>query len=97
MTKPYRPSNGTEGAFFHEHWCCRCARDKAMREGHEIDECDDDELCQIIADTFAYDIDHPKYPKEWIEDDEGIPTCTAFVRAGDPLPEIDTHTLDLFA
>ena len=28
----YRPSNGTEGDCFFAGWCCKCQRDKAMRE-----------------------------------------------------------------
>lgn len=40
MSKPYRPSNGSEGADFFDTWCRRCARDKAMREGADFDECD---------------------------------------------------------
>jgi hypothetical protein len=91
----YRPSNGTEGACFFESWCSHCARDKAMSEGIDIDECDDDQVCQIIADTFAYDIDHPKYPIEWIYKD-GQPTCTAFIQAGQPIPLKDDLTMDMF-
>ena len=41
--RKYRPSNGTEGDMFLNAWCCHCARDKAMREGADFDECDDDE------------------------------------------------------
>lgn len=37
----YEPSNGSEGSAFLEFWCGRCARDKAMREGADLDECDD--------------------------------------------------------
>ena len=36
----WQPSNGTEGDEFIEHWCRRCSRDKAMREGADFDECD---------------------------------------------------------
>lgn len=93
--QPYRPSSGTEGACFFEAWCCRCARDKAMREGCDIDECDDNEKCQIIADTMCYDIDDPKYPKEWIEDESG-PRCTAFIESWEGVPEVDTKTIDMF-
>ena len=52
-TKLYRPSNGTEGHCFMEAWCCHCARDKAMREGADLDDCDDNEKCDIIAASFA--------------------------------------------
>lgn len=94
--EPYQPSNGTEGREFYRQWCCNCQRDKAMREGADFDECDDDELCEIIALTAAYDVSDPKYPKEWVEDESG-PRCTAFVPVGSKVPEVDTLTGDLFA
>lgn len=48
----YTPSNGTEGAQFLSDWCGTCARDKSMREGEPLDECDDNETCPIIAASF---------------------------------------------
>lgn len=78
----YRPSNATEGDIFMRAWCCKCERDKSMREGADFDECDDNELCQIIADTHCFDIDHPKYPIQWVISKDGQPCCTAFVPAG---------------
>ena len=92
----YRPSNGTEGMCFFEGWCERCARDKEMSEGKPFDECSDDEVCSIIADTFAFDVDDERYPREWIYDENGEPCCTAFIPAGEPIPVRDTTTLDLF-
>jgi hypothetical protein len=93
----YRPSNGTEGECFFEGWCTRCARDKAMNEGKPIEDCDDDEKCDLIANSFAFDIDHPKYPQEWRYDDKGEPCCTAFVPLGEPIPQPRCpHTVDMF-
>lgn len=92
----YRPSNGTEGEGFWSAWCCNCQRDKAMREGVDLDECDDNERCDIIALTMAYSIDEPGYPQEWRYDENGVPCCTAFIPAGDRVPEHDVHTLPLF-
>jgi hypothetical protein len=74
--RPYRPSNGTEGELFIEHWCANCERDS-------------DENCEILARTFAYDVDHPKYPKEWIVCENELfrnARCTAFVERGRPVP-----------
>ena len=71
-------------------WCCKCQRNKAMREGMDVDECDDNERCDIIAASFRGPV------KEWITDDSG-PRCTAFVEAGNAVPEVDTMTGDLFA
>ncbi len=94
---PYQPSNGTEGECFFQSWCCHCQRDKAMREGADFDECDDDEKCDIIAMTMAHKPKDPDYPKEWTYDAEGVPICTAFIEAGNTVPEVDTLTGDLFA
>ena len=91
MSELYRPGSGTEGEAFFENWCCNCARDKAMREGADFDECDDNELCELIAAAFRGPI------KEWIYDASGHPCCTAFVEAGNPIPVVDDRTGDLFA
>jgi hypothetical protein len=90
MDEIYTPSNGTEAVAFFDAWCRRCQRDKAMREGADFDECDDNELCELIAAAFRGPV------KEWVEDESGS-RCTAFVLAGDKVPEVDTLTIDLFA
>lgn len=82
----YRPSNSVEGDIFFGHWCCKCARDKAMSEGLPIEECDDNQRCDIIARTFAHDIDEPEYPTEWKYDQHGQPCCSAFVPVGEAIP-----------
>ncbi len=95
MTK-YQPSNGSEGAAFIGEWCCHCQRDKAMRDGCDFDECDDNELCPIIAKTFAFKVTDERYPSEWCYDKNGQPCCTAFVAVGDPIPIKDELTIDMF-
>ena len=90
MNERFIPANGSEGADFLDTWCRRCARDKAMRDGADFDECDDNELCQIIAASFRGEV------AEWIYKD-GEPTCTTFVPAGDKVPQVDTLTGDLFS
>lgn len=95
--KPYQPSNGTEGMCFVDSWCGNCARDKAMSEGKPIEDCDDDEKCDIIANSMAYDRDDPRYPKAWVYGKDGHPCCTAFVEKGKPIPPSpDTQTIDMF-
>lgn len=85
----YRPSCGSEGADFIDRWCCACERDK-----HED--------CPIVAATMAFDVDHPRYPSEWVYDAEAdplaeSPKCTAFIPLGDPLPVPRcTETAELF-
>lgn len=88
----YRPSNGTEGCDFQDHWCCRCERDAKFSY-------DNPELgCQILADTYAYDITDPKYPKEWTYDKKTAePCCTAFVERGKDIPCRCDKTIDLFS
>ena len=89
MARKYRPSNGTEGEDFQEHWCAHCARDAAFRDNP-----DSGDGCPIVAATFVFQIDEPEYPEEWIEDDRG-PRCTAFTT--DPtLPSRCDKTADLF-
>lgn len=78
-TRPFRPSNGTHGAIFMEHFCDRCKRDEAYRNGTG-------DSCPIVANSFVYAADDPKYPKEWVEDEGADPgmigapgaRCTAF-------------------
>lgn len=80
LWKPYRPSNDTEGMMFMEHWCDRCARDAATRNGKP------EHGCPILAATLAFDVDDPDYPNAWIRqanDTEwpGTARCTEFVPA----------------
>lgn len=70
----YRPSNGSEGMAFTDHWCGRCERDRAFRE-------DEGDSCPIVAATMAFDVDDPEYPREWVYGARG-PCCTAFVAEG---------------
>lgn len=89
MSEPYRPSNGSEGMDFDDRWCSHCTRDAAFREDP-----DGADGCPIYAKTFALDISHPDYPKEWIEDENG-PRCTAFTT--DPSKPVRCEqTLDMF-
>lgn len=87
----YIPSNGSEGEMFIDDWCRRCARDRSLREGADFDECDDNELCEIVAASFRGEA------VEWRELDDGTTKCIAFVPAGEriPAPKCD-RTQDLF-
>jgi hypothetical protein len=69
MSRPYRPSNGTEGELFCEQFCYRCV--------HDVDE-----NCPILAATLVYQVGDEGYPNEWVQD-EGVPCCTAFLAIGD--------------
>jgi hypothetical protein len=64
--KTYRPSNGTEGMIFEETFCHHCM---AYDFGAE---------CPIYMAALVYDSGNDEYPKEWIYDQDGRPTCTAF-------------------
>lgn len=70
--KPYRPSNGTEGAIFMGMWCGHCERDRAFRE-------DTGDSCPIAADAMVFDVEDEAYPRQWRYDDNGVPECTGFV------------------
>lgn len=69
MTRPYRPGSGTEGMDFMEQFCDRCVRDVAQN-------------CSIKDASWVYEIDDPRYPKEWVQDEAGA-RCTAFEPEGD--------------
>ena len=62
----YRPSNGTEGAAFQEHYCAKCVHDQ-----------DENNPCIIWMLAWEYDTDEPEYPKQWIWKGN-IPHCTKF-------------------
>lgn len=70
----YRPSNGTEGMFFTGKFCDNCIHEKFSHTGNMGDLC-----CDILSNTMCFDQSDPEYPKEWIYDENGKPTCTAHV------------------
>lgn len=98
-TRPYRPSNGTEGEGFVGHWCERCLLDRAVRI-HE----DYANGCSILARAYAFKITDPNYPAEWVQDIDNRNTarCTAFIEDDhdddwEPPPEPDPTQLVLIA
>lgn len=97
MSNKFRPSNATQGEAFFAAWCHSCARDKAMREGADLDECNDNERCEIIGLTQIHNVHDPEYPVEWHYDTNGLPTCSAYVAAGDTVTQTRCpNTLELF-
>jgi len=50
----YQPSNGSEGELFISSWCGQCERDHGMMKGLPLEECDDNQVCDIIARSFAH-------------------------------------------
>jgi hypothetical protein len=71
--KSYRPSNGTEGMWFCAKFCDRCIHGRYEHTGDV-----NDNPCEILTASFMCDINDPLYPKEWVYDSEGEPTCTAW-------------------
>lgn len=89
--RQWTPSNGTEGYSFLESACGNCARDKAMREGVDLDDCDDNEKCEIIAASFR------GQAVEWRIDDSDEVFCISFVEKGQSIPAPRCpNTVDLF-
>lgn len=97
----YQPCNGSEGEWFHNKFCYKCAKFP-----HDSDA---KNQCQIVLATMAYDIDEPEYPKEWRYVNDK-PICTAFkdrdefnaerrAKRKSTLKIIakDTDTIDIFA
>jgi hypothetical protein len=68
MSKPYRPSNGSESEIFQWNWCFCCTKDTEASP------------CDILGRSFWHNIGDLEYPTEWIVDDDGLsnPRCTAF-------------------
>ena len=77
VIKLYRPSNGTEGISFIAGWCGTCAR-RAVSVDDRNPLVGSWAECTIVARTFAFRVDEPEYPREWIHG-EGGPECTAYV------------------
>lgn len=69
----YRPSNGTEGEYFHAAACARCTK---WERGHDPEGFDDG--CLIQDRAIMFEKDDPAYPKQWVYGRDGQPTCTAF-------------------
>ena len=85
------PSNSDQGYGFLGATCSTCTRDKAFREGVEIDECDDSEKCEIIAASFRGEA------IQWRELEDGQVICTSYVEHGKPVPpERCPNTGDMF-
>ena len=93
----YRPANGYEGEIFFSFWCRHCERDKSMHEDCDITECDEDQLCEIIADTMIFDVDDDGYPHQWTYGLDGQPCCTAYIPVGNTTTVFrDPLTIDMF-
>jgi len=69
--KPYRPSNGTEGMIFMEHFCFECIHEKFSHTQNQADL-----KCEIMTNSMIYDLDESGYPKEWIRNEREEPLCT---------------------
>ena len=71
----YRPSNGTEGCAFQEHFCDRCINEKfSHTQKHG------DKQCDILNRSLLWDKNDEGYPKEWQYGDNDDPLCTAWVK-----------------
>lgn len=73
MNKKYRPSNGDEGLWFVDKFCCNCIHGKYEHTGNMVDK-----PCELLTASFMCDIADPMFPKEWVYAEDGKPTCTAF-------------------
>lgn len=75
MTKPYRPWSGTAGDIFQDAFCVRCKHDN-FNEGTG------EGGCPIIVAAMCFEINDPRYPKEWVKDDDDkhdeTARCTKF-------------------
>ena len=72
--RPYKPSNGCEGMDFMDEFCHRCTKDAKYRATQDVAD-----GCPIVATALLFEPADPRYPKEWVTDEDG-PRCTAFER-----------------
>ena len=66
---PFQPSNGTEGDIFFAAYCNHC-----KRSGTDANPAH----CEIVMRSMSLDVGDQGYPKEWVHNAAGEPTCTAF-------------------
>jgi hypothetical protein len=72
--KKYRPSSGREGEAFMSSHCYQCIHERWI---HFQDEDRDEDKCDIMSRSLVYEIDDPRYPKEWVIINNE-PTCLEF-------------------
>lgn len=65
MTRVFKPADEREARDFLTSHCNRCVRSLASS-------------CEILEAVTVNDATDPDYPSQWVLDDEGRPTCTAF-------------------
>src|SRR5688572_4268249 len=70
--KSFRPSNGTEGMIFDEHFCSQCI--------HQSPDPTRGKSCEVFCAAFCLNENDPGYPNEWVYDSEGWPICTKWVK-----------------
>lgn len=75
----YRPSNGTDGAYFTAQTCARCTVDHDTG-WHSPPHFEGDESCPILLSTLCGPYDYPNEgPPEWGHDYEtGESVCSGF-------------------
>jgi hypothetical protein len=87
--KPYRPSNGTEGENFTTKFCEKCCN-----SGIDPEDAEGFITCRIHYKTLCFDADDTRYPKQWVEEDDGKnPQCLQF---DIPIVPEDKETPSLF-
>lgn len=72
----YYPSNGTEGVSFMEDFCDQCIHQNPDPDPQYTKA----KNCEICLRTMCHYPSEQEYPKEWIYDANGRPTCTAWVK-----------------
>lgn len=72
MNEPYQPSNGTEGMWFEDQFCDHCIHCDPNPEGSK--------QCELLCNAYCFSPGDKEYPKEWVYDSLGHPTCTAHIQ-----------------
>lgn len=73
--KSFRPSNGTEGMVFEEHFCSNCIHEKFIHtQNHK------DKQCPVYSGMILFEVNEEDYPPELVFDSEGWPVCTKWTK-----------------
>jgi hypothetical protein len=79
--KPYCPSSGTEGSEFEDAWCGTCNRYRIVDVANDIVDC---QKGHLIAAYATADVNDPGFPKAWVYDAEGRPSCSDWQQTNGP-------------
>ena len=70
--EPWHPANGGEHLWFFSTHCVNCRHDANLSRGKPLDDCKEDELCDILRRSYLEPVE------EWRELENSEVICTNF-------------------